>query len=135
MFEKLLKHSDLPARVALSAIFILSGVSKVSAYQQTAAYMEAFGLPGVLLTPTIIFEVCAGLAILLGFKIRLFAFLLSGFALVTALIFHSNFGDQIQMIMFLKNITMAGGLLLLSKVSASEFSLDRLIALRKGVEA
>lgn len=110
MINSLTKYADLPARAALSAVFILSGMSKISAFEGTQGYMEAFGLPGFLLAPTIAFEVLAGLAILVGFKVRYVAFILAGFTVVTALVFHRDFADQIQQIMFLKNIAIAGGL-------------------------
>jgi putative oxidoreductase len=90
--------------------------------------MEAFGLPGILLAPTILFEVGAGLALLVGFKTRYVALLLAGFAIVSAVIFHSDFGDQIQQILFLKNVSIAGGFLLLAKIGAPGFSVDQFLA-------
>ncbi len=86
----------------------------------------------VLLAPTIVFEVGAGLALLVGFKTRIIALLLAGFSLVSAVIFHTDFSDQIQQIMFLKNVAMAGGFLLLAKVGAPGFSFDQFLAARKG---
>lgn len=131
MLDKILKHADLPARTGLSAIFILSGASKISAFQATQDYMEAFGLPGILLAPTIAFELAAGVALLLGLGTRYVAFLLAGFSLVTAGVFHTDFTDQIQQIMFLKNLAMAGGLLLLAKTGAPGLSVD-LVMTRNG---
>jgi putative oxidoreductase len=122
MINTYTKYADLPARAALSAVFIISGSSKISAFEGTQGYMEAFGIPGALLGPTIAFEVLAGLAILIGFKTRYVAFILSSFTVVTALVFHRDFADQIQQIMFLKNIAIAGGLLLLAKTGAPQFS-------------
>jgi putative oxidoreductase len=58
-------------------------------------------------------EVLGGIAIALGWQTRIAAFLLAGYSLLTALVFHANFADQIQMIMFLKNVSIAGGFLLL----------------------
>ena len=124
MFDHILKYSDLPARVGMSAIFVLSGIGKIGAFAPTQAYMEAFGLPGILLAPTIAFEIGVGTALLLGLGARHVALLLAGFCLVTALVFHRDFADQIQQIMFLKNIAMAGGLLLLAKTGAPSLSLD-----------
>ncbi len=69
-------------------------------------------------------EIGAGPALLLGLGARTVAFLLAGFSLVTALVFHRDFADQIQQIMFLKNVAMAGGLLLLAKTGAPGLSLD-----------
>lgn len=75
--------------------------------------MRAFGLPGASPGPTIAFEILAGLAPLLGIGPRQAVLLLSGFSVATALVFHRGLGDQIQQIMFLKNVAIAGGLLLL----------------------
>lgn len=135
MFDRILTYADLPARAAMSAIFILSGVSKLSAFAATQGYMEAFGLPGALLAPTIAFEIGTGLALLLGIAVRQVAFVLAGFSLVTAFIFHGDSSDQIQTIMFLKNIAMAGGFLLLAQVGSNHWRLDRLFSARKEVVA
>ena len=133
MFDQLTKFADASARAFLSIIFILSGVGKIGAYEATRGYMEAFGLPGILLAPTILFEVGAGLALLIGFKTRYLALLLAGFVIVSAVIFHADFDDQIQQILFLKNVAIAGGFLLLAKVGAPAFSVDQFLAKRKGV--
>ena len=130
MVDTLLKYADAPARALMAAIFILSGYGKFDAFEVTQGYMEAFGLPGVLLVPTIAFEIGAGLLLLIGFGVRYVAFALSGFCLLTALIFHRAFDDQIQMVMFLKNLTMAGGFLLLAKTGAPGLSLDGWRAVR-----
>ena len=131
MFDQLAKFTDAPARALMAIIFILSGIGKIGAFEATRGYMEAFGLPGVLLAPTILFEVGAGLALLVGFKARFAVVLLAGFAIVSAVIFHADFSDQAQQIMFLKNVAMAGGFLLLAKVGAPGFSVDQFLAARK----
>jgi len=125
MFDRILYYADVPARVAMAAIFVLSGISKIGAFGAMQGYMQAYGLPAILLGPTIAFEILAGLALLLGFGVRRAAFVLAGFSIVTALIFHRDFGDQIQQIMFLKNIAMAGGLLLLARHGSPSLSLER----------
>jgi putative oxidoreductase len=132
MFDRLIKYVDAPARSLMAAIFILSGIGKAGAIEGTQAYMEAFGLPGFLLLPAIVFEIGAGLAILVGFQTRLFAVLLAGFSLVTAFIFHADFSDPMQQIMFLKNVAMAGGFLLLAKAGAPVLSADQFLATRNG---
>lgn len=124
VFDKILNHADLPARAGMAAIFIVAGFGKITAFAATEAYMEVFGLPGVLLAPTIAFEIGAGAALLLGLGTRFVALLLAGFTVVTALVFHRDFTDQTQHIMFLKNFAMAGGLLLLAKTGAPGLSLD-----------
>lgn len=131
MFERALSYVDVPARAMMAAIFILSGASKIGAFEATQAYMQAFGLPGALLGPTIAFEILAGLAILVGFGARHAALLLAGFCIVTALLFHRDFGDQVQQIMFLKNIAMAGGLLFLARNGSGALSLERALSGRR----
>ena len=111
-------------RILLALIFLLSGLSKLGALAGTQAYMEAMHVPGVLLWPTILFEIGTGTLVILGYQTRVVAALLAGFSLLTGVIFHSNFSDQIQMIMFLKNVSMAGGLVLLAAVGAGRFSVD-----------
>ena len=117
--------SELIGRNFLAVLFLLSGVGKIGAYAATAAYMSSVGVPGVLLPVVIATEVLGALAIILGWHTRIAAFLLAGYSLLAALIFHANFADQIQMIMFLKNVSIAGGLLLLVGNGAGALSLDR----------
>lgn len=131
MLGQLTKYIDVPVRIFMATIFILSGVGKIGTYESTQGYMEMFGVPVFLLTPTIVLEAGAGLAVLVGFKTRYAALLLAVFTLLTAVIFHRNFADQIQQIMFLKNLAMTGGFLLLAKVGAQQFSVDGLLTARK----
>jgi len=111
-------------RVLLSLIFVTSGFSKISAYSGTQGYMEAMGVPGALLPLVIGVELLGGLAVMLGWHTRIAAFLLAGFSLLSAFLFHANFGDQMQMIMFMKNISIAGGFLMIVSLGAGAFSLD-----------
>ncbi len=115
---------SLAGRVMIALIFVLSGLSKISAIDGTQGYMEAMGLPGILVYPTILFEVAAGLAIIAGFQTRLVALALAGFTLLLALIFHNQLGDQMQFILFMKNVAIAGGLLFLVRNGAGDLSLD-----------
>ena len=117
--------SELAGRALLSVLFLLSGVGKISAYAATAAYMSSVGAPSVLLPVVITTEVVGATAIILGWQTRITAFLLAGYSLPTALVFHTNFADQIEMIMFFKNVSIAGGLLLLVANGAGPLSLDR----------
>jgi putative oxidoreductase len=104
---------SLIGRILLAAIFILAGIQKIPAYADTAGWMSSMGVPGALLPLVIILEIAGGLAILLGFMSRWAALALAGFTLLSALIFHFNFADQVQSAMFMKNLAIAGGLLLL----------------------
>lgn len=105
--------ASLAGRILLSAIFILSGANKIFGYAGTAAYMESQGVPGLLLPGVIAVELIGGLMILVGFGTRWAALALAGFTLAAAALFHNNLADQVQMIMFMKNLAIAGGLLLL----------------------
>lgn len=111
-------------RTLLALIFFISGLNKVFSYAGTQDYMEAFNMSGSLLPLVIIIEVFAGLAVIVGYKARLFAFILAGFSLVSAFIFHADFTDQMQMILFMKNLGLAGGLLLLVSHGAGAYALD-----------
>jgi putative oxidoreductase len=117
--------SEIVGRVLLVVLFLVSGVGKIGAYSGTVAYMSSLGVPGALLPIVIAVEVLGGIAIVLGWKTRAMALLLAGFSLLTAMIFHHNFGDQIQSIMFLKNLSIAGGFLVLAANGAGPVSLDR----------
>jgi putative oxidoreductase len=119
------KIAELGGRILLALLFLLSGIGKISAYSGTAAYMASTGVPGALLPVVIATEVLGAAAIIIGYKTRIVAFLMAGFTLVTALLFHNNFQDQIQMIMFLKNVSIAGGFLLLVANGAGPLSVDR----------
>jgi putative oxidoreductase len=115
---------ELLGRILLVAMFFSSGLSKFSAYEQTAGYMSAFGVPGALLPLVIGFEVLAAVMIIIGWQVRIASLLLAGFTLLSALLFHANFADQTQMIMFLKNISIVGAFLLLVVNGAGKFSVD-----------
>lgn len=118
-------YIQLLGRIMLALIFILAGLGKIQDPAGTAGYIQSVGLPGVLVWPTIALELLGGLAIIIGFKVRYAAFALAGFTVLAAIIFHHNFADQMQMIMFLKDISMAGGLLLLAVGGKTAFSLDK----------
>jgi putative oxidoreductase len=120
--------AEITGRILLASLFLLSGLSKLGAYGATAAYMSSAGVPAALLPVVIATEVLGSLAILLGWRTRVAAAVLAGFSLLTAFLFHNNFGDQIQMIMFLKNVSIAGGCLLLVANGPGPLSLDRRFA-------
>jgi putative oxidoreductase len=116
--------ASLSGRVMISAIFLVSGLTKITAYAGTHSYMEAMGVPGGLLPLVIATEVLGGLAIVIGWQTRLAALALAGFSLVSALLFHFDLADQTQFILFMKNLAMAGGFLFLVANGAGDWSLD-----------
>lgn len=115
MNSKILNNvSMLTGRAMLATVFILAGFSKLGAgYAGTQAYMESVGLPGLLLPAVIALEIVGGLALLIGFQTRIVALLLAGFTVSAAVLFHSDFSQQMQMILFMKNIGLTGGFLVL----------------------
>ena len=116
------KISQFVARLFLGQIFLLAGISKISSYADTQGYMDAMGVPGMLLPLVIALEVGGGLAIIAGWQTRLASIALAVFTLSATAIFHNNLADQTQMIM--KNIAIAGGLILLAMHGAGGYSQD-----------
>ena len=102
-------------RVLLGAFFVFAGLGKFMDMAGTASYMEAYGVPmaGVLAPVAAIFLVVAGGALIAGFQKCLAALLLGLFTILVTVIFHTDFSDQAQMIMFMKNVAIVGALLLL----------------------
>jgi putative oxidoreductase len=111
-------------RVLLALMFLLAGLNKISGYAGMQGYMESMGVPGALLPAVIALEVLGGITLMLGWHTRLTAFLLAGFTLLATVIFHSNLGDQTQMLFFMKNLSIAGGLLLVVSHGAGPYSID-----------
>ena len=122
--DKLQELSAPIGRLFLSMIFIFSGFTKITGYAATQGYMEAMGVPGMLLPLVIAVELLGGIAILLGFKARLVAILMAGFSVVSALLFHQFWIDESQMNPFMKNIAMAGGFLMIFAHGAGAYSID-----------
>jgi putative oxidoreductase len=117
--------AEVSGRFLLALLFLVSGLGKLGAYSATAAYMSATGVPGAWLPAVIAIEIFGSLAIVLGWKTRVVALLLAGFSVLTAFVFHHNLADQTQMLMFFKNLSIAGGLLLLAANGAGPLSLDQ----------
>jgi putative oxidoreductase len=115
---------SLLGRLGLSLIFITAGWGKIAGYAATQQYMEAMGVPGVLLPLVIALELGGGLAILAGVFTRWFALALAAFSLIAAVIFHGNLDDAMQAILFWKNVAIAGGFLMLAASGAGAFSAD-----------
>lgn len=115
----------LVARILMPILFITAGWGKIHAYAGTQQYMEAMGVPGALLPLTILLEFGGGLAILFGFLTRTTAIITAIFSVLTAVLFHSNFAEGVNSLMFMKNLTMAGGFLLLAITGPGAFSIDR----------
>jgi putative oxidoreductase len=121
------KATPLVARILMSLIFIMAGFSKLTAAAATAGYFEALGIPmpGVSVYLVGLFELVAGLAVLVGFKARIAALLLALFCLASGYMAHFQPADQAQMTSFMKNLAMAGGYLYLWLNGPGAFSIDK----------
>ena len=113
-------------RLLIAGLFLLSGLGKIAAPAMTQAYIASAGLPAPMLAyaATIAVEVGGGVLLLIGYQARIVALALAAFTLVAAVAFHANFGDQNQMIHFLKNVAIAGGLLQVAAFGAGALSVD-----------
>ncbi len=116
---------DLLGRILISGLFFLNGIFKINNYEATIDWIENFDIPGILLIPAIILEVLGPILIVLGYQTKITAALLSLFCLATAIIFHYDFVDQMQLTSFLKNIALAGGFLFLVVNGAKDLSIDK----------
>lgn len=131
MLNNLQNPLALIGRVLLALMFVLAGFSKISGFDGTVGYIASGGLPApsLLAVLTIIVEVGGGLAIIFGFGTRWAALVLAGFTLLASLSFHAFWkvpADQqmVQQLLFMKNISVVGGLLVLAAFGAGAFSLD-----------
>jgi putative oxidoreductase len=123
----------LIGRILLVLIFLQSGIGKIENFGGMAQYMASYGMPytNFFLVGAIFFELVGSATVILGYFARFGALLLLIFLIPTTLIFHSNFADQVQMIMFMKNVSMLGGCLIVLASGAGRFSLDSLLRSKK----
>ncbi len=122
--EKLCPYFGLAGRVLLAITFVVAGYGKIGGYAGTQGYMDSMGVPGMLLPLVIILELGGGLAIIAGWQTRIVAILLAGFTLLAAFTFHLDFADRMESIMFMKNLSIAGGFLLLAAYGPGALALD-----------
>ncbi len=116
---------DLLGRLLISALFLISAYNKIFSIDGTMGWMEGFGIPGFLIYPTILLEIILPLFVIVGYKAKISSAILAIFCLATAFIFHFDFLDQTQTILFLKNIGLAGGFLFIVANGTKDWSIDR----------
>ncbi len=128
------RYLPLLGRALIGAPFILSGLGKLAAYTATVGFIGSVGLPvpqlGWLIA--VVVELGGGTLLLLGYRARVVASVLGAFAVATAIFFHRNFADQNQMINFLKNVMILGGLLQIVYFGAGPLSVDARATARTG---
>jgi putative oxidoreductase len=119
---------DLAGRTLLGLLFVLEAFMKLGAYTDAVRYTVAYGVPAQLLPAAIALELGAGLMMIVGWKTRIAAFVLSGFCVMVALIFHAKFSDLNQLIHFQKDFALAGAFLVVWAQGAGAFSIDAWLA-------
>ncbi len=123
-FDSLKPYADLVGRVLISLPFVLAGWGKIGGYAGTQAYMQHAGVPGGLLPLVILLELGGGIAIIIGLFTRPVAFLLAGFSILAAVLFHGGSHEEMQQIMLVKDFGLAGGFLFLVANGAGRISVD-----------
>jgi putative oxidoreductase len=108
----------ITGRALIALLFILAGLAKALGPQPFLDHMAAFGLPEILLPAVILLEIGAGLALLIGWRLREAAAALAGFCVLTALIFHHDLADKAERTLFFKDLAIAGGLLAIAGMAA-----------------
>ena len=115
---------EILGRLLLSAIFLINGIGKIFNYEGTIQYMENFDVPGYLIIPAITVEILFRILLIIGYYTKFSALALSLFTLVLAVIFHTDFSNQMQLMSFLKNIAIAGGFLIIFVYGPGKYSID-----------
>ena len=115
---------EVLGRIFLSTLFLIEGINKIFNYEGTIQYMESFSVPGYLAIPAIILEILFPLLLIIGYQTKIAALVMMIFTIVVAIIFHTNFDDQMQFINFFKDIAIAGGFIIIFVNGAGKFSVD-----------
>jgi len=111
-------------RVLLSTLFLVEGIGKISMQEDVIMYMEDYGVPEILFVPAIILEILFPLLLIIGYKTKWTASVMALFTFTVAIIFHTNFNEGMQMILFLKDIAIAGGFMIIIVYGPGKISLD-----------
>ena len=118
-------------RILLSALFLVEGVRKFFFQEETIMYMEDYGVPEILFFPSLSLEIVFPILLIVGYKTRFSASIMALFTLTVALIFHTNFENQMESIIFLKDIAIAGGFLIIAVNEPKICSIDYFLKSKK----
>ena len=118
-------------RILISSLFLIEGVRKFFFQEETIMYMEDYGVPEILFFPSIILEVLFPILLIIGYRTRFSASIMALFTLTVALIFHTNFENQMGLIFFLKDIAIAGGFLIIAVNEPKICSIDYYLKYKK----
>ena len=111
-------------RLFLSALFLIEGLGKISIQEDVIMYMEDYGVPGILFLPALALEILFPLLLIIGYKIKWTASIMALFTFTVAIIFHTNFSEGMQLMLFLKDIAIAGGFMIVIAHGPGKISLD-----------
>ena len=114
-------------RIFLSILFLIEGIRKFFFQEETIMYMEDYGIPEVLFFPALITEILFPLLLIVGYKTKFSASVMALFTLTVAIIFHTNFENQMELIIFLKDIAIAGGFLIIASNEPKICSIDYML--------
>ena len=117
-------------RILLSSLFLIEGVRKFFFQEETIMYMEEYGVPEILFFPSLILEILFPILLIIGYKTRISALIMALFTLSAAIIFHTDFLNQMELIMFLKDIAIAGGFLIIAANEPKICSIDYVLKSR-----
>ena len=123
---------EVLGRIFISSLFIVEAIRKFFSPDEGMIYMSDYGVPEILFYPSLIFEFVVPLILIAGFKTRFFASLLFLFVLSVTVIFHTDFSNNMQMISFLKNLAIMGGLLIIISNKPQMCSIDYYLESKKG---
>ena len=123
---------EFVGRVLLSALFLIEGLGKVSIREDVIMYMEDYGVPGILFFPAVILEILFPLILICGYKTKWIASIMALFTFTVAIIFHTDFSEGMQMILFLKDIAIAGGFMIIVSHGPGKISLDHYLKSKQG---
>ena len=111
-------------RIFLSLLFLIEGFAKIQVQENVIMYMEDYGVPGILFGPAIVLEILFPLLLIVGYKTKWVASILALFTFSVAIIFHTDFSEEMKKILFLKDIAIAGGFMIIAAYGSSKISLD-----------
>ena len=117
-------EGESSVKIFISSLFIFEALKKFSLKEETIFYMEDYGVPEILFYPALLFEMIFSILLIIGYKTKISAFAMFIFTIVVTIIFHSDFGDQMQLMAFLKNLAIAGGFLIISANEPKVCTLD-----------
>ena len=119
-------------RLFLSALFLIEGFGKISMQEEVIIYMEDYSVPGILFLPALIVEILFPLLLIVGYKTKCTASIMALFTFAVAIIFHTNYSESMQLMLFLKDIAIAGGFMIVIAYGPGKISLDHYFKSKQG---